>query len=250
MQFPLGPISNKIETESNNVLCAYRPTKTGAPRGWGVPMRGWRPIMQLAATGTAKKGGGGVNDERLLGFKNGAIGHEQECDGKTEAIALLVVDLDLAGVDALNDSMRVLAVNSAANRLSRAEDLLYGAGEVLGKRLEAHLAGNLDDLVQRDVAAVLDVLLLLAVARGLLERLDDERRGRGHHRDSRLTVLHGKLDSDTQTLPVTRGLGNVFTHLLGRETKRTDLGCKRRGGTHLATGGSEVDDLKRRARAM
>lgn len=157
---------------------------------------------------------------------------------------LLVVNLDLAGVDALDDGVRVLAVDSAADRLGSAEDLLDGTREALGKRLEAHLAGNLDNLVERDVATVLDVLLLLAVTRGLLERLDDERRGRGDDRDGSLTVLDGKLDSDTQTLPVTSGLGNVFTDLLGRKTKRTNLGGERRRGTNLTTGGTEVDDLK------
>lgn len=161
-----------------------------------------------------------------------------------EAKDLLVVDLDLTSVDTLNDGVRVLAVDGAADRLGSAEDLLDGTGKALGERLEAHLAGDLDNLVEGDVATVLDVLLLLAVTRGLLERLDDERRGRGDDRDGSLTVLNGKLDSDTETLPVTSGLGNVFTDLLGRETKRTNLGGKRRRGTDLTTGGTEVDDLQ------
>jgi hypothetical protein len=58
---------------------------------------------------------------------------------------------------------------------------------------------------------VLDVLLLLAVARWLLEGLDDQRRGRGDDRDSGLTVLDGELDGDSQTLPVASGFGNIFT---------------------------------------
>lgn len=139
--------------------------------------------------------------------------------------------------------MGVLAVDGAADGLSSAEDLLDGTGEVLGEGLEAHLAGDLDNLVEGDVTTVLDVLLLLAVMGGLLERLDDERRSRGDDRDGSLTVLDGKLNSDTETLPVTSGLGNVFTDLLGGKTKRTDLGGKSRGGTNLTTGGSEVDDL-------
>ncbi|KAI3477912.1 hypothetical protein L1887_60219 [Cichorium endivia] len=156
---------------------------------------------------------------------------------------LLVVDLDLAGVDALDDGVGVLAIDGAADGLGGAEDLLDGAGERLGERLEAHLAGDLYDLLEGDVATVLDVLLLLAVARGLLERLDDERGGRGDDRDGSLTVLDGKLDGDAETLPVAGGLGDVLTDLLGRETKRTDLGGKRRRGTDLTTGGTEVDDL-------
>lgn len=140
--------------------------------------------------------------------------------------------------------MGVLAVDGAADGLGSAEDLLDGTGKVLGERLEAHLAGDLDNLVEGDVTTVLDVLLLLAVTRGLLERLDDERRGGGDNGNGSLTVLDGKLDGNTETLPVTSGLGNVFTDLLGRETKRTNLGGKGRRGTNLTTGGSEVDDLK------
>jgi hypothetical protein len=42
-----------------------------------------------------------------------------------------------------------------------------------------------------------------------------------------LTVLDGQLDGDTETLPVTSGLGDIFTDLLGRKTERTDLGGER-----------------------
>lgn len=64
----------------------------------------------------------------------------------------------------------------------------------------AHLAGDLDDLVQRDGLAVLDVLLLLAVTGRLLEGLDDQGRGGGHNGDRGLTVLDGQADGDTETL--------------------------------------------------
>ena len=93
---------------------------------------------------------------------------------------------------------------------------------------------------------MLDVLLLLAVAGRLLEGLDDERRGGGNNGNGGLTVLDGQLDSDTETLPVTSGLGNIFTDLcrsishlsesllflvskrtLWRQTERTDLGGER-----------------------
>ena len=60
---------------------------------------------------------------------------------------------------------------------------------------------------------MLDVLLLLPVTRGLLEGLDDERRGGGNDGDSGLTVLDGQLDRDAETLPVASGLGDIFTDL-------------------------------------
>lgn len=90
---------------------------------------------------------------------------------------------------------------------------------------------------------VLDVLLLLAVTRGLLEGLDDQGRGRGNDRDSSLTVLDGELDSNTETLPVTSVLGNIFTDLLGRQTQRTDLGSQSGLGTDFTTSHTQVNDL-------
>ena len=107
----------------------------------------------------------------------------------------------------------------------------------------AHGAADLDDLVERDGLGVLDVLLLFAVTRGLLEGLDDQGRGGGHDRDSGLTVLDGQADSDAETLPVAGGLGDIFTDLLGRKTERTDLGRKGGRGTDLTSGGTEVDNL-------
>lgn len=80
---------------------------------------------------------------------------------------------------------------------------------------------------------MLDVLLLLAVTRGLLKSADDQGRGGGNNRDLSLTVLDGQLDSDTETLPVSSALGNVFSDLLGRETERTNLGGESAGSTNL-----------------
>ena len=107
----------------------------------------------------------------------------------------------------------------------------------------AHGAADLDDLVERDGLGVLDVLLLFAVTRGLLEGLDDQGRGGRNDRDGSLTVLDGQADGDAETLPVAGGLGDIFTDLLGRKTERTDLGRKGGRGTDLTSGGTEVNDL-------
>ena len=77
------------------------------------------------------------------------------------------------------------------------------------------------------------VLLLLAITRGLLKSSDDQGRGRGNDGDLSLTVLDGQLDSDTETLPVSSALGNVFSDLLRRETERTNLGGESAGSTNL-----------------
>jgi hypothetical protein len=143
-------------------------------------------------------------------------------------------DLDLAVVNLLLQILGVLAVDGAADADAGAEDLLDGAGELLGHGPGLHDLGDLDDVVEADVARVLDVLDLLAVSLGLLERLDDERRGGGHHRDLGLTVLHRELDGDAEALPVFgRLLGDVLTDLLGGETERSDLGGQRRRRTDL-----------------
>lgn len=73
----------------------------------------------------------------------------------------------------------MLAINLAPDTECSAEDLLDGALELLGERLVAHGPGNIDDVVERHGLVVLDVLLLLAVARGLLEGPDDEGRRSG-----------------------------------------------------------------------
>lgn len=43
-----------------------------------------------------------------------------------------------------------------------------------------------------------------------------------------------------EAYPVTSRLGDIFTDLLGRETKRTDLGSESRGCTDLTASGAEV----------
>lgn len=129
--------------------------------------------------------------------------------------ALLVGNDDLAVIDSLDDVVGGTAVDGASNGLGGTEDLLDTTGEVLGHGLVGHLAGNVVDLVDGNVARVDDVLLLLAVTDGLLEGLDDEGRGGGNNRGGSLTVLDGELDGDTETLPVAGGLGNVFSDLLG-----------------------------------
>jgi|SRR5690242_7982512 len=126
---------------------------------------------------------------------------------------LLLRDLDLARLDVVGDGLGGAAVNLATGGEGSSEDLKNGTLEGLGHGLEAHGPGNGDDLVERDGLGVLDVLLLLAVPGRLLKGLDDEGRGGGNDGDSSLTVLDGQLDGDAQTLPVTGGLGDVFTDL-------------------------------------
>lgn len=90
---------------------------------------------------------------------------------------LLFWDLDLARLNVIADVLGAAAIDLAAGGESSSENLLDGTLEVLGHRLVAHGAGDGDDLVEWDGLGVLDVLLLLAVTRGLLEGLDDEGRG-------------------------------------------------------------------------
>ena len=104
-------------------------------------------------------------------------------------------------------------INGAANTLGSSQNLLDVTGKGLGERLWAHLAGNVDDLVQRDVTRVLDVLLFLPVAWGLcrwigsdypsevsyggvytLESFDNKGRGGRNNIDFGLSVLDRKLD--------------------------------------------------------
>ena len=124
--------------------------------------------------------------------------------------------------------------------------------------------GGVEDVLDGDVAVVFDVLHLLAVAVRLLQRLDDQGRGRGAHGDLatvnifysstniflslflphlRLPVLHGELDGDLEPLPVAGGLHDVLADLLGGEAEGSDLGGEGAGGAHLAAHHAELDDL-------
>lgn len=127
-------------------------------------------------------------------------------------------DLDVTRVDRLDDVVGRATVDGATDRLGGSEDLLDAAGQGRREGLlgVAHRAGNVDDLVELDVAAVLDVLLLLAVPDGLLQGADDERRGRRDDSNRGLTVLDRELDGDAEALPVAGRLGDVLTDLLRR----------------------------------
>src|SRR5689334_4479163 len=78
--------------------------------------------------------------------------------------------VDLSLLDRIADSLGALAIDLAADAEGGAQDLLDAPLEVLGEGLELHRPRNVDDLVERHRLVVLDVLLLLAVAGGLLER--------------------------------------------------------------------------------
>lgn len=121
--------------------------------------------------------------------------------------------VNVTTVNSSDDDSRGLAVNLAAYAASRAQNLLDSSSKFLRERLVAHSAGDLDHVVEGHGLVVLDVLLLLAVARRLLQRLDDEGRGRGHNRNSRLAVLNRELDGHAQAFlcirqQVSRRLGS------------------------------------------
>ena len=82
--------------------------------------------------------------------------------------------LNRSVIDAINDIMRIHAINSASNRLGGSKDLLHAAGELTGHGARTHHSGGVDDVVHGDVAVVLDVLHLLPVPGRLLQSLDDK----------------------------------------------------------------------------
>ena len=98
------------------------------------------------------------------------------------------------------DSLGAAAIDLAADTVGGSENLLHVALEGLGEGLELHHTGDLDDLIKGHRLGVLDVLLLLAVSRGLLDGLDDQGGGGGNDGDSGLTVLDGELDGDAEAL--------------------------------------------------
>ena len=183
--------------------------------------------------------------------------------------------LDGSRVDVVDDVVWGTSIDGATDALSGSQDLLHGAGQLAGHAAGAHRPGNGQDIVVGNVAAVLDVLDLLAVPWGLLQGLDDQRGSRGHHSDGSHTVLDAQLDGDLQTLPVTSGLGNVVSDLLGRlrrhgiqrwrldlgfvyahpvdrtyQTQWTDLGGQGGSGTDLTADATHVHCKEEQGRRL
>jgi len=135
----------------------------------------------------------------------------------------------------------VFTVDGAANRVGGTQHLLAHTSQVLGHRSLSHDPGSAQDIVPGDVTVVEDVLDLLSVTWGLLERLDDHRASAGHNADGSLTVLDGQLDGDLQALPLLGVLANIVTNLLGRKAERADLGRQRGSRRNFATDGSQAN---------
>lgn len=108
--------------------------------------------------------------------------------------------VNLARRDRILDRLWALAVDLATHAERCAKNLLHNTLEGLGEALEAHGTGDVDNVVKRNGLAVLDVLLLLAVARRLLEGADDQGGGSRDNGDGGLTVLDGELAGDAQAL--------------------------------------------------
>jgi len=87
--------------------------------------------------------------------------------------------VNVAVLDLIRDILWTFAVNLAADTECCAENLEYGTLQLLGQRFvgASHCSSNINNLIQRDGLGVLDVLLLLSVARWLFQGSDDERRG-------------------------------------------------------------------------
>ncbi|EPY41732.1 60S ribosomal protein L12 [Angomonas deanei] len=154
----------------------------------------------------------------------------------------LVGNSELAVSDLVLDGLGRLTLDLAADGDGGTKHLHHYGLEVGTHGLGLALLGDLDDLRKGDVAVVLDVLHLLAVARRLLEGADDTRGGGGGDNNGGNTVLDAELAGDLETLPVLGGLGDVLTDLLGVQTKRTDLGGEGGSSGNLTTDGTHDDD--------
>lgn len=84
-----------------------------------------------------------------------------------EPTCLLVRNLDLARVDAIDNIMRRLTINRAPNALCRSQNLLHTSRQLFRQRLCFHCSRNVKDFVQRHVSTVFDIFFFFAVTRGL-----------------------------------------------------------------------------------
>jgi hypothetical protein len=147
-------------------------------------------------------------------------------------------NVDLAVVDQSGDLLGALTVDSAAERDASSEDLLDGSSGLNSHTLGAELLGNINDVVELEVAVVLHVLLLLSVTGTFLEGLDDEGCGGGQHSDEALSVLDHHFDLNLNSAPFGGSLLDIFTDLLGGHTEGTALGGEGGSGGDFTT-----DDL-------
>jgi hypothetical protein len=174
--------------------------------------------------------------------KNNKTTHSIMRPSFTVSLARLFIrHVDLPSVDSVDNVMWRAAVDGATYGLCRTEDFLDAASKILRERLGLHSPCNLVDLIERDIASVLNIFLLLAIPWGLyiwgstkresdgkkggddrtFECPDDEGRCRRYDGDLGLTVLDSELNSDAQTLPSGGRLCNVFSDLFGGLRKKS-----------------------------
>ena len=78
-------------------------------------------------------------------------------------------------------------------------------------------------------------IYLLTIPGRLLEGSDNKGAGRGNDLNTGLSVLDDKFDCDLETFPVTSGLHDVISNLLGRQTQGTNFGSQSRCGCNLTS---------------
>ena len=110
-----------------------------------------------------------------------------------------MLTVNLARLNGVADILGALPIHLAPDAVRSAKNLLHGTLELLRERLVPHDAGDVDDLIEGDRLVVLDVLLLLLVPGGLLQRLDDEGRSGRHNGHGGLAVLDRELDGHAET---------------------------------------------------
>lgn len=131
------------------------------------------------------------------------------------ALLLLCGNGDLTTLDFHAHIASGNALNLATHGRASAQDLQNSSLELTGQGLGAILASNINHLVQGEAAVMLDVLFLLAVARRLLQSLDNQACGRGHGFNGSHTVRNSNLDTHTKTLVLLGGAHNIVINLLG-----------------------------------
>ncbi len=88
---------------------------------------------------------------------------------------------------------------------------------------------------------MLDVLYLLSVSGTFLKSLNDEGGSGGQDGDEALSVLDHHLDLNFDSSPVSGGLLNIFTDLLGWHTEGTALGSEGGSTGHFPSNDFEVN---------
>ena len=150
-------------------------------------------------------------------------------------------DFDFSVVDLLHDDLGAHLVHSASDGKASAQYGFYCSRQGFGQWFFFHGSGDLLHLLESKVPLVSHVLHFLSVSLIASQFFDDESWGSRLNCNLCGPILALELNHDSDSLPLSSFLYNVFTDFLGIQTKRTQLRGESSGGTGFSSEDFDVN---------